>query len=44
MAAMGAVLAGILALYLLAAAVSPQINIPGVRVPHHVISNGESGD
>jgi hypothetical protein len=35
MAAMGAVLACILALFLLAAAVSPRINLPGIRVPHH---------
>ena len=44
MAAIGAVLACILALFLLAAAVSPRINIPGVRVSHHGIVSPPSGD
>ena len=34
MAAMGAMLAAILALFLMAAVVSPDVNIPGIGAPH----------
>jgi hypothetical protein len=44
MAAIGAVLACIMALFLLAAAVSPRINIPGIHVSHHSVVTPRSGD
>jgi hypothetical protein len=44
MAAIGAVLACILALFLLAAAVSPRINIPGVHLSHSSVVDSRSGD
>jgi hypothetical protein len=44
MAAIGAVLACILALFLLAAAVSPRINIPGIHISHHSVVSSNSGD
>ena len=43
LACIGAVVACMLALFLLAAAVSPRVNLPGIRVPHHVTSSN-SGD
>ena len=43
MAVIGAMLACILALVLLAAAVSPRINVPGFHAPHSVTSS-RSGD
>jgi hypothetical protein len=44
MAAIGAVLACILTLFLLAAAVSPRINIPGVHVSRSSVVNRPAGD
>jgi hypothetical protein len=44
MAAMGAMLATILALFLMAAVVSPSVNIPGIGVPHGSSVNARSGD
>jgi len=44
MAAIAAVLACIMALFLLAAAVSPRINIPGIHVSHHSVVGPSSGD
>jgi hypothetical protein len=44
MAAIGAVLACIMALFLLAAAVSPRINIPGVHLSHSSVVDSRSGD
>jgi hypothetical protein len=44
MAAMGAMLAAILTLFLLAAAVSPRINIPGIHVSRHSVVNPHAGD
>jgi hypothetical protein len=44
MAAIGAVLACILALFLLAAAVSPRVNIPGIHISHHSVVSSNSGD
>ncbi len=42
MAAMGAMLACILAMFLMAAAVSPDVNIPGIKGPRGVST--QSGD
>jgi hypothetical protein len=44
MAAIAAVLACIMALFLLAAAVSPRINIPGIHLSHHGAVSPRSGD
>lgn len=44
MACIGTVLACILALFLLAAAVSPRINIPGVRLSHPGVVHSPAGD
>ena len=42
MACIGVTLACIMALFLMAAAVSPRINIPGIHVSHHITQ--PSGD
>jgi hypothetical protein len=44
MAAIGAVLACIMALFLLAAAVSPRINIPGIHVSRNSVVNPPAAD
>jgi hypothetical protein len=44
MAVVGATLACLLALFLLVAAVSPQINIPGIHFSHHAIVHSPAGD
>jgi hypothetical protein len=44
MAAIGAVLACILTLFLFAAAVSPRINVPGIHVSRHGVVNPPAGD
>lgn len=44
LATVGATLALVMALYLFAAAVSPSVNIPGVRVHGSSVSRPTSGD
>jgi hypothetical protein len=44
LACIGTVLACMLALFLLAAAVSPRINVPGIHLPHHGVVTSRSGD
>jgi len=44
MAAMGAMLAAILMLFLLAAAVSPRINVPGLHVSRSSVVSPQGGD
>ena len=44
MAAMGAMLAAILTLFLLAAAVSPRINVPGIHVSRSSVVSPHGGD
>ena len=44
MAAMGAMLACLLTIFLLAAAVSPRINIPGIHVSRHGVVHPPAGD
>jgi len=44
LAVVGTVLACMLALFLFAAAVSPRINIPGIRLSHRSVVHSPAGD
>lgn len=44
LAVVAATLACILALFLLAAAVSPRINVPGIHFSHHAVVSPRSAD